>query len=317
MNSNDDGSVKELPHQLEDSRRPAWVTPTAWLIRRLPLARYFLAHRCLPRPSQAFWANTPRQLGGFQFFCDLRSSIEREVCFTGQYEPQETLLVRSLLKPAMTFVDVGANWGYFTLLASAIVGPQGAVVSVEPQPEMFRILEANIARNQFRQASATQVAASDQDGTAFLVDWASNGDNRGTARLAPISQGHRVVTCRLDTLLAERQIDHVHLLKMDIEGAEGSALAGLQRCLREQTVDRILLELHPTLLAQTTQNASLIARSLLECGYSGYTVDHSPRRSRLAAYGRVAQPNDLLGPLHLNDLDRWPHQLWLSPRLNN
>ena len=60
----------------------------------------------------------PWDAGGYWFECDPRDAIAREVCFTGRYEPQETALVRTILRPGMSFVDVGANWGYFTLLAA-------------------------------------------------------------------------------------------------------------------------------------------------------------------------------------------------------
>ena len=83
----------------------------------------------------------PREVGGFTFECDLRDAISREVCFTGRYEPLETLLVQSTLRPGMTFVDVGANWGYFTLVASHLVGSSGLVVSLEPDPRLFQFFK--------------------------------------------------------------------------------------------------------------------------------------------------------------------------------
>ena len=87
----------------------------------------------------------PDSLGGFTFICDVRDSLMREVCFTGMYEPQETLLAQQLLRRGMTVVDVGANWGYFTLLAAHLVGNRGRVLSLEPDPRMFRLLQQNVA----------------------------------------------------------------------------------------------------------------------------------------------------------------------------
>src|ERR1700716_2774101 len=97
---------------------PAWVGAAAAVIRWLPRGRY----RATPWISQyrtaLFWGFWPDDLGPMWFRCDLRDLITREVCFTGRYEPQETALLRQILQPGMTFVDVGANWGYFSLVAA-------------------------------------------------------------------------------------------------------------------------------------------------------------------------------------------------------
>ena len=67
-------------------------------MRRLPFARYPLIHQ-LPRPADVFWMTAPTESGGFDFLCDLRDVMSREVCFTGLFEPQETALLRRLLGP--------------------------------------------------------------------------------------------------------------------------------------------------------------------------------------------------------------------------
>src|SRR5262245_56723365 len=119
---------------------PPWVRLAARVIRRLPAGRYRAMNQIHRLSQSAFWMRSPKRLGGWSFQCDLRDSIAREVCFTGRYEPQETALVQAILKPGMSFVDVGANWGYFTLLAAHKVGVKGRVVSLEPDPRLFPVL---------------------------------------------------------------------------------------------------------------------------------------------------------------------------------
>lgn len=126
---------------------PAWVRFCSVLIPHLPAGRYRLTHWLRRYAPPEFLMPMRTELGGYTFVCNLRDSISREVCFTGYYEPQETALVRSILRPGMNFVDVGANWGYFTLLAASLVGERGRVLSLEPDPRLFRKLSGNITRS--------------------------------------------------------------------------------------------------------------------------------------------------------------------------
>ncbi len=95
--------------------------------------------------------------------------ITREVCFAGVYEPHISAMLRLLLGPPATFVDVGANWGYFTLLSSKLVGSEGRVISIEPDPRVFPVLEQNVALNNLTNVECFQQAASDGPGTVEVV----------------------------------------------------------------------------------------------------------------------------------------------------
>jgi len=97
---------------------PLWVRVAAHLIQHQPRGRYRTANWLGHRSVDPFWGRLPEDLGRLFFQCDLRDHIMREVCFTGCYEPQETALLKLLLRPGMTVVDVGANWGYFSLAAA-------------------------------------------------------------------------------------------------------------------------------------------------------------------------------------------------------
>jgi FkbM family methyltransferase len=260
----------------------------------------------------------PRELGAGTYLCDLRDDIAREVCFTGLYGPQETALVRALLAPGDTFVDVGANWGYFTLLAASLVGEGGRVLALEPDPRLFPVLEANAARNGLRQVTLRQLAASREPGILALAGFDEAAGNFGVSRIvsdaAADGRTFRVRADALDRILDEEGIRRVDLLKMDIEGAEGAALAGLDGSLRAARVARLLVELHPAELAEQGASVEALAEGLRSAGYTGYTVRHDPGVTRSAAYGRVRGLGELLRPLRPGEaLDAWPHQLWCAP----
>ena len=140
---------------------PLWIRLGAAIVRRLPAGRYRVMNRWCRRPPGPFLGTLGDEVGGAKFNCDLRDSTAREACFTGKYEPQETAIVLGVLRPGDTFVDVGANWGYFTLVAAARVGNTGRVVSVEPDPRLFEMLEGNVTANTFTQVRTVRAAASE------------------------------------------------------------------------------------------------------------------------------------------------------------
>lgn len=297
---------------------PAWVPLAAAVIRHLPMGRYRAMHRLCRRPPPAFLMHMPGDAGGYSFHCDLRDLISREVCFTGQYEPQETALVKSILQPGMSFVDVGANWGYFTLLAASLVGPNSQVLSLEPDPRLFPILQENVRRSQLDQVTVLQVAAAHEPGTLSLAGYAEDDGNFGVSRIVSTSEGHpqifQVNSDSLDCILHQQEFSSVDLMKMDIEGAETFAILGLEKSLTERKVRRLLLELHPAQLAEHGSSVSAIIQTLESSGYRAWTIDHSPVANRRASYKKRANIKSLLRPLDISyQYDAWPHQLWLAP----
>lgn len=295
-----------------------WVEVVAKMVRRLPLGRYRVTHWLRHSSKSAFLMHIANETSDYSFVCDLRDSISREVCFTGSYEPQETALVSSILKSDSIFVDVGANWGYFTLLAANLVGDAGVVLSLEPDPRLFQILNSNIARNKFQHVTALQVAAADKAGMLKLAGYKESEGNFGVSRIIADDEEHSSfyqVNCdALDNLLEKHKITSVDLMKMDIEGAEVFALAGLKKYLTENRVKRLLLELHPAQLSKHGSCAAAIIETLQSYDYTPWTIDHSPAVTRRAAYAKPKNLSDIVRPYNSNEsLDDWAHQLWLAP----
>ena len=296
---------------------PAWVRAGAWLVRRLPVGRYRAAGWLGGCARGAFLAQMPRTFGGYWFRCDLRDAISKEVCFVGSYEPQETALIRAILRPGMNFVDVGANWGYFTLLGAHLVGETGRVISLEPDPRLFSVLWGNVQRNGLRQVTALQLAAASLRGELILTGYSEADGNFGLSRVVdePIPQKpwFRVMADSLDEVLDAQAIDVIHVMKMDIEGSEGRAIQGLKRSLADGRIERLIIELHPRELAEHQWSPPLIMQSLREAGYRPFNIDHSPSVTRAVAYGRLRNLTHLLRPVDGEDFEEaWPHQLWTT-----
>lgn len=303
---------------------PLGVRAARTLIRRLPAGRYRAMNasvsllRFLGQGREPFWASAASGSDRFEFLCNLREAITREVCYMGLYEPQETALLRNLLEPGMAFVDVGANWGYYTLLASARVGPRGRVVGFEPDPRLFALLRANVERNRWDHVSVLSVAAAANHGTMLLAGFDEREDKWGLSRIVaaadPGGVSFQVRTGPVDDLLDECGVGVVDLLKMDIEGAEDLALQGMRAGLARHRYRRLLVEVHPTILSGRGVTVRGALRPLAESGYRGWWIDHSAAGNRKAYYGRRLDIRQFLTPFDASDSsDPWPHTFWLAP----
>jgi FkbM family methyltransferase len=297
---------------------PHWVHLAASLVRRLPAGRYRIAHWLGTGATQPFLARAPASLGKFLFVCHLGDIIAREVCFTGVYEPQETNLQRHLLAPGMTFVDVGANWGYFSLFAAGLLGPTGRIASLEPDPRLHALLQANLRHNRITNVTPLPFAAADRNGTLSLAAFDESQGNWGLSRLTdqPAAATLAIPTVRIDELLDDLGIDQVDLLKMDIEGSEDLALTGMAAGLARNRYRFVLLEVHPALLAERGRTFEEAVEPLRAAGYASWRIDHSASATRRAAYGR-GHLADLIQAMSVGErLDPWPHLLWVSPEAN-
>ena len=118
---------------------PLWSRAAGAVIRHLPFGRYGATHALAHLNVRPFIARLPPDLGSLAFHCDVGDAIAREACFTGRYEPQDTQLIRSLVRPGDAVVDLGANWGYYTLAAAHWTTATGRVIAFEPDPRLFAV----------------------------------------------------------------------------------------------------------------------------------------------------------------------------------
>jgi len=165
------------------------------------------------------------------------------------YEKAETKFFLATCKPGMTFLDIGANVGYYTALAISRMKGNGRIVALEPDPENYRFLQKTIAVNDEYSSGVTITsvpkAASDHAGRMTLFTSSDNrGDNRLYAnQLADSQCDVEVVT--IDSLLDEMGIQAVDFIKMDVQGYEGFVLRGMARTLEKSRSAVLLSEFWP------------------------------------------------------------------------
>ncbi len=295
---------------------PWWVSLSSTAIRTLPVGRYQLANALARFSSRPFVARMPRDLGGSAFVCDLQDTIAREVCFTGRYEPQETQLAMRVLKPGMTVVDVGANWGYFTLSCAHLVGPAGHVVALEPHPGLSSLLARNVRSNGLGHVETLRLAAAAGSGPKAFVGYDEQAGNSGLSRVATAAEtpDFECATTTVDAVIDERGYARVDLVKMDIEGGEVEALAGMANGLAGIRYRYVVLECHPAQILAAGSTIERCLEPLLRSGYLGWRINHSQAMHRRAASGPVPIA-ELLSPLDTTALadDPWPHLFWTAP----
>jgi len=202
---------------------------------------------------------------GFDLALDLRQFIDRTIFCTGEWEPHETQVIARILKPGDSFADVGANIGYFALLAAKIVGPEGHVYAFEANPETYKLLQDNIARNGAANVTAHHLAIGEDAGHAVIHRHEAGNAGRDVAMVAQDGEtGDQVRMERLDSVLGDASIK---LIKLDIEGGEAKALRGAQAILEGEDAPQLLFELTPQFLVDNGDDAGELLEWLRGLGY--------------------------------------------------
>ncbi len=148
----------------------------------------------------------------------------------GCLEPLTVALFKRILKSGDTCVDVGAHIGFHSMVAARLVGAQGRVVAIEPQPQNCADLIENSKINKFENIVVVVAAVGDHNGQVNLaVQSAGDRSRLSLATPSPTDplQRFSVPILRLDGIFAEHHLSDVALLKIDVEGYEREVLDGL------------------------------------------------------------------------------------------
>lgn len=162
-----------------------------------------------------------------------------------RYEPFETETVRQHLKPGMVVYNIGANIGYYTILASTAVGPIGKVFAFEPSDKNYAMLQRNISQNGLQNVTALQCALSNESGTVRL---SLSGSNSGDHQIFSKDDARDSIAVEAKTLqqfLAEGNPPPDCII-MDVQGAEAAVVLGGKELFGDNTKElTIFTELWP------------------------------------------------------------------------
>jgi FkbM family methyltransferase len=177
---------------------------------------------------------------GTRLRVDLANIVGRSIWFRGTYDEPLVRFLMEPLQPGDAFLDVGANVGYYTARAARQVGPEGCVFAVEPGPSVARLLADSLTENAWQNVVLLTVAATERPGLLRFRSEANSGWSRVEA------QGDHVVAgARLDDVIGPLLDGRpLRAVKIDVEGHELQALAGMKGLLGSCKPERILTEAH-------------------------------------------------------------------------
>jgi FkbM family methyltransferase len=163
------------------------------------------------------------------------------------FEPFEVQLFKESLEPGMTVLDIGANIGYYTLLAATIVGPGGRVYAFEPDPRTVKSLVANVKANRLSNVTVIPKVASD---SKQLLEFQQSRIATYSGLHSSMPEDSIVGTALVESIAVDDVLDgaSVDVIKCDVEGEEPAVLRGMQRTLRKSPNLRLLVEFNPMAL---------------------------------------------------------------------
>ena len=203
--------------------------------------------------------------------------------WVGHYEFAIQKALNRLLRPGDVFFDLGANAGFFTLIAARLVGPEGKCVAFDPSPDNAACIREQIELNDFANCTVVMEAVADFEGEE-VFSAAAPGSSEG--RLGSKRAGEFETKVRVTTLDdSARRFGAPQFIKMDIEGAEGRALRGAGNLLRESRPSW-LIELH------SAECEEQVREVLSGAGYEFFELNGSPVPETHKLPGHVvAQPS--------------------------
>jgi len=245
-------------------------------LRDTPLRRIRLVTHLQDRMFQKLHSSGPVCLLGATFHTDARDRIARKrLALYGGGEEYELHVLLKRLPVGGTFVDVGANFGLYTVLASRQVGIQGQVMAFEPDPDNAMLLRRNIGENACGNVRVVQGALSSGRGVARLYE---DPVHRGMLSLANVRGNHEwidVTTMTLDESLEESGVRSIDVIKIDVEGAELPVLEGAKRTLESTSGLEIFMEVNAPFMKRFGYDPLDPLHLLVGLGYRLYHIDES------------------------------------------
>lgn len=240
-----------------------------------PASTYVGEHTVLARSA----------FGGYIYLDARDASLTPHIALSGIWEPGVARAFDRRVKPGMSVVDVGANCGFYSLIAARRVGPSGRVVAIDANPRMVELMVRTFQANTIREwTSAVHGAVTDVEGE---VELGIPGDFLGSASILVHAEGRdeAVRTIRapgkpLDGWLREPGVD---VLKIDAEGAEPLIWRGAQPVLAANRHISIFMEFAPPMLSEHVVPAEFLAE-IRAAGFAVQAID--------ALDGRVSSPTD-------------------------
>ena len=221
-----------------------------------------------------------------------RSSVSNMLVFDGNYEINETNLVKELIKPDWTVIDIGANFGWYSIHFSRLVGPRGKVFSFEPIPESYEELNSNMKLNSCQNMKIFNTALGNREDIVSFGVPEIDGGLAASSQFLKCNKQIQVSMRRLDDIVEEQNITNVDFIKVDIEGGELDMLHGAEKLL-EQFKPNIMIEIVDVHCHRFGYSPNDVYQFLLSKGYSGLFIGNQFTKEKTnVEINELIKPNE-------------------------
>ncbi len=216
------------------------------------------------------------------------------------YDPFETEVMLSLVRPMDVIVDIGAHIGYYTLLFSKITGKGGKVIAFEPGQSSFMILKENVRINNYTDRVVTvNKAVSSEDNRE--INLYLNNNNPGMNRIFKSEKyGKRtdsiekIGTISLDSYFNGNASEKIDFVKLDIEGSEYGAIKGMEQTLKNNKNIKIITEFHPVSIREFGVEPTEFLELLDSFGFNIWSLDKITKNKKKIIINDTIQIDELI-----------------------
>jgi len=211
---------------------------------------------------------------GHKMFLDSEDSLR--LSLSGVYEPFETETIKDIVKKGDIVMDIGANIGYYTLLLARFVGDKGKVIAFEPDSDNFVLLKKNVEINGYKNVILVQKAVSNKTEKIKLYLHKNDKKQHSIYDSSNSRKSIEVESIRADNYIDEK----VDFIKIDIEGAEGEAVLGMDDLLKKNEKIKIITEFSPCSLEKSSVGPKEFLELLLEHNFKLCEINEQKKELR-------------------------------------
>jgi FkbM family methyltransferase len=259
----------------------------------IPAVRTYIRYAPWTATKQSFWNRivdpyfawhtheyAARTVFGSRMVGDTRDIIQQYIYYFGIWEPNLTRWMAQSLERGDTFIDVGANIGYYSLLASKLVGQHGTIVAIEASPETYKVLGRNLSLNAIRNVRAVNMAVYNSESTVRVFRGSAYEIGRSTIVENEALKRGFDVECEVDAaplcaILKPEEMKNARLVKVDVEGAEWFVLQGIEPLLRSGRSDlELIIEIQPECLGRHGKRFKDLLDMMSDTGFYPYRLEN-------------------------------------------
>jgi len=277
-----------------------------------PIKKYFRDQR------KKYWARKISRRSEFVFpiFSKVRivlygdCELSKDI-FLKDFEIDEIAFMAKYLQKGDVFIDIGSNFGYYSLIASSCVGPSGKVYAIEPTPKTFMRLLRNIELNKFENIIPVKKAISSQNGT-LPMNVSNDGHDAWNSLTKPDKAGlfvtEEVETITLDDLTQEMELStKIRMMKIDVEGWEIELLNGGQKFLSLSNAPVFQVEFNDRALDNAGHSSKILFEEINKLGFELFQYDRKKNQLTKFPYAgeRLFINLYAIKPSHFDDLKKY------------